>query len=123
MSMTRSKWLPCGGALLATLALCCAHPSAKEPGEQTIKVTARKFEFSPETIVLEKGVPVTLELTSLDRKHGFTVPEMGIRADIKPNETVRVHIVPPKAGTFTFHCDVFCGDGHEGMSGQIIVEP
>jgi cytochrome c oxidase subunit II len=122
MSTIRSKWL-CGGAVLASLALFSARPSAKEPSEQTIKVTAKKFEFSPEKIVLKKGVPVTLELTSLDRKHGFAVPELGIRVEIKPNETARVHIVPDKAGTFMFHCDVFCGDGHEGMSGQIVVEP
>ncbi|HZS40394.1 MAG TPA: cupredoxin domain-containing protein [Polyangia bacterium] len=121
--MTRSNRLSFAGALLATLALCCARPSAKEPGEQVIKVTAKKFEFSPEKIVLKKGVPVTLELTTLDRKHGFAVPELGIRAEIKPNETTRVRIVPDKVGTFAFHCDVFCGDGHEGMSGQIVVEP
>jgi heme/copper-type cytochrome/quinol oxidase subunit 2 len=91
MFMTRSKWLPLSGALIATLTLCCAHPSANEPSEKTVKVTAKKFEFSPEKIVLKKGVPVTLELVSLDRKHGFAVPELG--------------------------------DGHEGMSGQIVVEP
>jgi cytochrome c oxidase subunit 2 len=34
-----------------------------------------------------------------------------------------VRIVPDKAGTFAFHCDVFCGDGHEGMTGEIVVEP
>jgi cytochrome c oxidase subunit 2 len=123
MSITRTKWLPFFGGVLTTLTLCCAHPSAKEPAEKIIKITAKKFEFSPEKIVLKKGVPVTLELTSLDHKHGFAVPELGIRSDIKPGETARVHVVPDKVGTFVFHCDVFCGDGHEGMSGQIVVEP
>jgi cytochrome c oxidase subunit 2 len=123
MSMTRSNRLSFVGALMATLALCCARPSAKESSEQIIKVMAKKFEFSPEKIVLKKGMPVTLELTTLDRKHGFAVPELGIRAEIKSNETTRVRIVPDKVGTFAFHCDVFCGDGHEGMSGQIVIEP
>ena len=123
MFTTRAKWLPFGGGLIAALALCCASVSAKEPSEQTIKVTAKKFEFSPDKIVLKKGVPVTLELTSLDRKHGFAVPELGIRTEVKPNEIARVRLVPDKVGTFSFHCDVFCGDGHEGMSGQIVVEP
>jgi cytochrome c oxidase subunit 2 len=123
MLTTRTTMLAHCGALLAILTLSCRQPSAKEPSEQTIKVTAKKFEFSPETIKLKKGVAVTLELTSIDRKHGFAVPELGIRADIKPNETTRVRIVPDRLGTFTFHCDVFCGDGHEGMSGQIVVAP
>jgi heme/copper-type cytochrome/quinol oxidase subunit 2 len=24
-------------------------------------------------------------------------------------------------GTFVFHCDVFCGSGHEEMAGRIVV--
>ena len=91
--------------------------------EKVIAVTAERFKFTPGVIQLKVGEPVVLELTSLDRKHGFAVPELGIRTEIKPNETARVHIVPDKIGTFSFHCDVFCGDGHEGMSGQIVVEP
>jgi cytochrome c oxidase subunit 2 len=26
-----------------------------------------------------------------------------------------------KAGTFTFACDVFCGEGHDDMSGTVVV--
>jgi cytochrome c oxidase subunit 2 len=109
--------------LAAVLCVGCARSSAKEPAEQTIKVTAKKFEFTPDKIVLHKGVPVTLELTSLDRKHGFSAPELGVAVDVKPNEATRVRIVPDKTGTFGFHCHVFCGDGHESMSGQIVVVP
>jgi cytochrome c oxidase subunit II len=121
MTYLRRLWF--GVAFMATLTLCCLRSSAKEPAEQTIRVTAKKFAFSPEKIVLHKGVPVTIELVSLDRKHGFAVPELGIRIDVKPNETAHVRVVPDKVGSFTFRCDVFCGDGHEDMSGQIVVEP
>ena len=57
------------------------------------------------------------------RTHGFAAPELGIRADVKPHETVKVRVTPDKVGTFAFHCDLFCGDGHEGMSGTIVVAP
>jgi cytochrome c oxidase subunit 2 len=33
----------------------------------------------------------------------------------------RVRIVPEKAGQFVFHCDIFCGSGHEDMAGVILV--
>jgi cytochrome c oxidase subunit 2 len=33
----------------------------------------------------------------------------------------KVRFVPDKTGTFRFFCDVFCGDGHEDMSGSIKV--
>ncbi len=91
--------------------------------EQVIKITAKKFEYSPNEIRIKKGVPVVLEFTSLDRVHGFTVPDLGgIRATIEPGKVTQVRIVAPKAGTYEFHCDLFCGDGHEGMTGKIIVE-
>ncbi len=91
--------------------------------EQTIRITAEKFEFSPSIIRIKKGVPVVLEITSLDRRHGFAVPDLGrIRATIEPGKVTRVRILAPKAGTYQFHCDVFCGEGHEEMTGKIIVE-
>jgi cytochrome c oxidase subunit 2 len=91
--------------------------------EQVIKITAKKFEYSPNEIRIRKGVPVVLEFTSLDRVHGFTVPDLGgIRATIEPEKVTQVRIMAPKAGTYEFHCDLFCGDGHEEMTGKIIVE-
>ncbi|HEY6873887.1 MAG TPA: cupredoxin domain-containing protein [Geobacteraceae bacterium] len=93
---------------------------ADEP-EQVIKVTAKKFEYSPNEITVKKGVPVTLEFTSLDRPHGFNCPDLAIRTDIMPGKVNRVHFVPQKTGTFEFHCDLFCGEGHENMTGKIIV--
>jgi hypothetical protein len=35
----------------------------------------------------------------------------------------RFSFTPDKEGTFPFHCDVFCGDGHEDMTGMLVVEP
>src|SRR6266581_1437905 len=74
--------------------------------ERVIRVTARKWVFLPREIRLKKGVPVVLEFVS---------------ADIIPGQMARVRLVPDKTGTFVFLCDIFCGDGHEGMSGQIHV--
>ena len=43
------------------------------------------------------------------------------RMDILPKEATRVSLTPDKAGTFTFACDVFCGDGHDEMTGTLVV--
>jgi cytochrome c oxidase subunit 2 len=96
---------------------------AADQPEHVIKITAKKFEYSPNVIRIKKGVPVVLEFTSLDRVHGFTVQDLGgIRATIEPGKVTQVRIVALKVGTYEFHCDLFCGDGHEGMTGNIIVE-
>jgi cytochrome c oxidase subunit II len=96
------------------------HLMAADNG-QIIKATAKKFEYSPKEIVVKKGVPVTLEFTSLDRMHGFNCPELKIRADIMPGKSSTVRFVADKTGAFAFHCDNFCGTGHEGMRGTIKV--
>jgi cytochrome c oxidase subunit 2 len=106
-----------------TLGSAAAGVFAADQPEQVIKITAKKFEYSPNEIRIKKGVPVILEFTSLDRVHGFTIPDLGgVRATIEPGKVTQVRIVAPKAGTYEFHCDLFCGEGHEGMTGKIIVE-
>lgn len=95
--------------------------SSAVSGEQVIKVTAKKFEFSPSVITVQLNVPVVLEFTSLDRLHGFAIPDLKLEAEIKPGETTRVRFIPDKLGTFQFHCNRFCGSGHEDMNGQIVV--
>jgi cytochrome c oxidase subunit II len=109
------------GAFLIA-ALLIASPPESTP-ERVIVVTAKKFDFTPAAIELKVGVPVVLELHSADRKHGFTVPDLKIDAPVEAGGVTRVRIVPEKAGTFEFHCNVFCGSGHEEMSGQIVVTP
>jgi cytochrome c oxidase subunit II len=93
---------------------------ADEAG-QVIKITAKRYEYNPSTITVKKGAPVVLEFTSLDRLHGFNCPALGIRTDIAPGKVTTLRFIPQKTGTFPFHCDIFCGSGHEGMTGTIVV--
>ena len=95
--------------------------AALAQGERVIQVVARKWVFLPREIRLKKGVPVVLEFVTADVVMGFNAPDFKVRADIIPGQVARVRLVPDKTGTFVFLCDIFCGDGHEGMSGQIHV--
>lgn len=91
------------------------------PAEKVIHITAKKFDFSPESITLKKGEPVVLEISSADREHGFNLRAFGVRTNVSPGKVSRIRLTPDKTGKFTFTCDVFCGDGHEEMSGTVIV--
>lgn len=94
---------------------------AAQPAEQVIKVTAKKFDYTPSEIKLKKGVPVVLEFTTLDVVVGFKVADLGVRTDIIPGQVSRLRLVPDKVGSFPFTCDIFCGAGHEDMTGIITV--
>jgi len=98
---------------------CLASTGADQP--KVIKISAKKFEFTPNEITLKKGVPVVLQLTSEDRKHGFAIDGMNLRSDIEPDKVTELKIDPEKPGKYDFYCDIFCGSGHEGMNGKITV--
>ncbi len=111
-------------AILSCIVLPCSTGSyaMADEKEQVIQITAKRFEYSPNKITLKKGISVVLEFISLDRLHGFSCPGLRIRSDIFPDKKTRLRFTPDKVGTFPFHCDNFCGSGHEGMTGTIIVE-
>jgi len=119
--MTRAMVITVSAVALISLGVALAPRTTRSTREQVIRVTAKKFEYSPSEITVKKGVPVVLEITSLDRHHGFKLRQFGVRADIKPGRVTRVRIVPNKTGRFPFECDVFCGSGHEDMSGELVV--
>ena len=116
MRADRRRVLAAG--LLSTISVAAVFAQAKE---RVVKVSARKFAFTPNEIVLRKDEPVTLEFVTEDVFMGFNAPEFKVRMDIVPGKTMRLRFTPDKAGTFPFLCDVFCGDGHETMSGKLIV--
>jgi cytochrome c oxidase subunit 2 len=95
--------------------------SASAAREQVIHLTAKKFEYDPSEITVKKGIPVVIQIVSLDRKHGFAIPDLNVRTDVKPGQTNVVRFTPHDVGRFNFHCDLFCGSGHESMSGTLIV--
>ncbi len=94
--------------------------SAGEP--RIIAITAKRFEFSPKEITLQKGEPVTLRVTSADVTHGFFQRELGIDLEIEPGKTAEVTIRPQVAGSYTTICDHFCGSGHGNMKMTVVVQ-
>jgi cytochrome c oxidase subunit 2 len=109
-----------GGQLSMRSQLGAAADAAAREGP-VIRLRASRWQYEPNTIELQRGVPVTLEITSSDVHHGFNVPGLGIRADVLPDGVTRVQLTAAKAGTFAFRCDYYCGSGHEGMDGTIEV--
>jgi cytochrome c oxidase subunit 2 len=97
--------------------------SAAAPGAapRVIPVVARKFVFLPNDITVKKGEPVVLEFTAPEVVMGFYAPALNLRAVIVPGTPAQVAFTPDRAGRYDFLCDIFCGEGHEGMSGHLTV--
>ena len=119
MKLERRRLLAAG--IVAAAGAVFGAAGLAQAKEKVIRVTARKWVFLPREIRLKKGVPVVLEFVTADVVMGFNAPDFKVRTDIIPGQVAKVRFTPDKAGTFTFLCDIFCGDGHETMHGTLIV--
>jgi len=87
-----------------------------------VQMTAKKYEFSPNTVEVTAGTKIIFKITAEDREHGFQIA--GSKdgcVKIKKGETATVEYLAEKAGTIEFKCCVYCGLGHGGMKGKIVV--
>lgn len=119
--MRRRFFFAAACATAAGLALRGFGPAAAQPAARRIAISASRFEFKPDTIDLALGQAVTLVLRSTDFMHGFSLPDFNLRADCVPGQEVELTFTPERPGRFLFVCDNFCGEGHDEMSGVIIV--
>jgi cytochrome c oxidase subunit II len=85
-------------------------------------ITSRKYEFGPSSLRVKKGEHLRLVIAALDHDHGFRLDEFHINKKIERGKTVTVEFTADKAGTFPFRCSNFCGLGHGGMKGTLVVE-
>lgn len=106
---------------LALASLTAIGMQSIDAAPEVIQIQAKCYQYSPREIHLKKGVPVVLQITTLDKTHGFYVPDMNIDATAKPGKPAQVSVTPTKSGVFPFSCDVFCGEGHDGMEGKVVV--
>ena len=120
----RRRLLVCGATALGALSLAgLGMRSAAQAEPRVVAVVARRFVFIPAEITARVGEAVVLEFSAPEVVMGFYAPALGLRALLVPGPPVRVAWRPDRAGSFDFLCDVFCGDGHERMSGRLVVQP
>jgi cytochrome c oxidase subunit II len=89
---------------------------------RVINVTASKFKFIPRQIMLKKGLPVTLRLTSIDHTHCFLLRALKIDTDISSGTTTEVTVTPQVSGTFEAIGDHYGGARHGYMKMTVVVQ-
>jgi cytochrome c oxidase subunit 2 len=107
-------------AAVTALGIVGYAQSAASAGE--IRMTAKKYEFTPNTVTVRKGDKVRLVITALDHDHGFRIEAFHIDRKLPKGSPVTVEFVADQAGTFPFQCSQFCGLGHKTMKGSLLVE-
>lgn len=86
-----------------------------EPASIEIKLDAKRYFYSPNSITVKKGQKVKITVTNIDTSHGIDVP------DFRVSGKDSVEFVADKTGLFIFRCIVNCGEGHMEMIGTLTV--
>jgi nitrous-oxide reductase len=112
------------------------HPGAVRAGEEKTVRKGNKVEvfgslirshITPETIEVEVGDEVTINLTNLERAedetHGFAVSTFNVHASVEPGKTVSLKFKADKEGVYPYYCTEFCSALHLEMQGYLLVKP
>ncbi len=86
-----------------------------------IPVVAKNWEYQPNVIELCSGERVRLLIETQDRDHGFEFKAVGVKVKLPKGKTTSVEFTAPAPGTYEFKCAFYCGKGHKGMKGQVVV--
>jgi heme/copper-type cytochrome/quinol oxidase subunit 2 len=89
---------------------------------ETIEMTAEHFHFTPEVVKVKQGTLVTINVKAIDGTHGFKLGAFGIDERIEEGETKTIEFYAETKGEYSFRCSHFCGIGHLGMTGKVVVE-
>ena len=86
-------------------------------GKQVASITI-KDGYHPDTIVVKRGVPVTLKFSLQEKSCTGTVvmKAFGINKKLKQDAVTNVNFTPNKAGSYSFSCPM------EMIHGTIVVE-
>ncbi len=99
-------------------------PSAGEP--LVFEVVARRFDFEPSTIEVTEGDRVRLLVRSADGPHGVEIKAFKVKKAVpraKPGDApITIDFVATRPGEFPILCSEYCGNGHEEMTGTLVVK-
>ena len=80
-------------------------------------------DFVTSQLVLPVNQEVDLRLQAQDVIHGFFIPEMRLKQNAVPGQTIHVHFTPTNPGTYAILCTQLCGLGHYRMNASVRVLP
>lgn len=128
--MSMKKWLNGMVFLLAMIMVVTTTGSLSvfaESSHATQPLTANTIEvqlnddyFNPKVITIPNGKMTTLILKNVGSKeHTFTVPKLGIDAEVQSGQTKTVTVQPKMPGTYELACRYHY---NQGMVGNVIVK-
>jgi cytochrome c oxidase subunit II len=104
------------------------RPSLVSPAEGNPLGLDPTDRHSPDDIVsselvLPSNREVDLRLRAQDVIHGFSIPELRLKQNAVPGQTIHIHFTPTAPGTYGILCTQLCGTGHYRMNATLRILP
>jgi cytochrome c oxidase subunit II len=81
-------------------------------------------DFVSSELVLPANREVDLRLNAQDVIHGLSIPELRLKQNAVPGQTIHIHFTPTTPGTYAILCTQLCGLGHYRMNATLrIISP
>jgi cytochrome c oxidase subunit 2 len=108
--------------LFAPASTSAQQDPATASAPREIEVTAKRFTFEPARIEVTEGERVRLNVKSADGVHGLQIKKFRVNTLIpRGGKPVTIEFVASSPGTYEIMCSEECGDGHESMTGTLVV--
>ncbi len=78
-------------------------------------------DLTTSELVIPTGREVDLSLHALDVIHGFAVPELRLKQNAVPGQTLHIHFTATTPGIYAILCTQLCGLGHYRMNASLRV--
>ncbi len=95
--------------------------TASIPAE--VYLLAQKWSFEPDVLRLGAGVPYRFRMMAVDVSHGASI-QLGRGSRIirlRQGALFEQELTFTRPGEYLVYCTVYCGIGHDRMSGRIVV--
>jgi cytochrome c oxidase subunit 2 len=109
-------------ALIAACPVAAAQAPAAGAEPRVIEVVAKRFTFEPSRIEVTEGERIRLMVRSADGVHGLEIKKFKVNKAVpRGGKPVPIDFVASAPGTYEILCSEYCGDGHEAMTGTLVV--
>jgi cytochrome c oxidase subunit 2 len=80
-------------------------------------------DITSSQLVLPANREIDLALNAQDVIHGFSIPELRLKQNAVPGQTIHIHFTPTTPGTYAILCTQLCGLGHYRMNATLRIVP
>ena len=112
----------CAAVLVYVGYSAAPSPPRAQIEPRTVEVVAKRFEFEPSRIEVSEGQTVRILVRSADGLHGFGIKKFKVSEEVpRGGQPVSIEFTATAVGEFEILCSEYCGKGHEGMKGKLVV--